>query len=110
MRRSQRSSGPALEPTYSRAEVMAHLGVQKSKLWDLCELGRRHRGCHPTKGGIYPVFRVSHCVLRIPAGAIERHKSHMMRLQEDEMFCAQMRARARELDGQRSTISRENVR
>jgi hypothetical protein len=90
-------SGRALEATFSREETMQHLGCKKSKLHELCALGRKFHGCHPIKGGLWPTFPVSHKNLRIPEGAIERHRNHMMRLRDDAMFAAQMKAAARRL-------------
>lgn len=82
-----------LEATFSRAEVMAYLGIQKSKLGELVQLGRRFHGVHPTKGGLWPVFRPSHKVVRIPQSAIERHLEHMERMRSDPLYSAQQRAR-----------------
>lgn len=90
-------SGRPLEATFSRAETMARLGCEKSKLHDLVTLGRKFRGCHPLKGGLWPTIPVSHKNLRITAGAIDRHEKHMMRLRDDAMFAAQMKAAARGL-------------
>lgn len=89
--------GPELEPTYSTAAVMRHLGLGNTKLHELIALGRKFQGCHPLKGGLYPTFLATTRSRRIPAGAIERHKAHLARLEADPMFAAQKRAEARAL-------------
>ncbi len=86
-----------LEKTYSIEEVMEHLGCGETKLHELLQYGRKFRGCHPTKGGLFPTFKVSHRSRRICASAIERHKAHMTKLELDEMFAAAMKAKARTL-------------
>ena len=97
-RRVDMSQAPEpLEATYSRDEVMAHLGCKATQLWTLMQLGKHFRGCHPLKGGLWPWFRVSHKCVRITRSAIEGHKRHLQRLAEDDMFAAAMRARANEL-------------
>lgn len=106
MRRKRIDLGQApaseqLERTYSREEVMTHLGIEKDKLHELLQLGRKHHGCHPLKGGLWEWFKVSHKCVRITQSAIAKHKAHMHRLETDAMFAAQMRARARML-GERS--------
>ncbi len=94
-----RQAAAPLEATYSTAEVMAHLGIKRTKLDELLALGRKHgRALHPLKGGLYPCFKVSHKVVRVTATAIEAHKRHMERLDGDEMFAAEMKAKARGLE------------
>lgn len=97
----QAPASEQLERTYSTADVMIHLGIAKTKLHELLRLGQKFRGCHPLKGGLHPSFKVSHKNRRIPAGAIERHKAHLARLESDAIFRAQMRVQARML-GERS--------
>ncbi len=89
--------GPPLEATYSTAAVMIHLGIGRTKLHELVELGRKFKGCHPIRGGLYPTFLATTRSRRIPAGAIERHKAHLARLEVDVIFRAQMRVAARGL-------------
>lgn len=86
-----------LEPTYSRAQVMEHFGCGSTALHELMVLGRKFKGCHPLRGGLYPVFRVTHKNVRIPLGAIRRHLAHMERLATDTMFACEMKAKARGL-------------
>ncbi len=74
----------ALEQTFSTDEVRAHLGCGKTQLFELIKLGRRHKGCHPTRGGLYPTFRASFKSRRVPLSAIERHKQHMARVHGGE--------------------------
>jgi hypothetical protein len=67
-----------LEPTYSVQEVAEHFGCSEWQVHQLITLGRLHKQrLHPTRGGLYPTFRVSHKCRRIPRSAIERHKRHM---------------------------------
>lgn len=89
--------GPPLEPTYSTADVMRHLGIGNTKLHELISLGRKFRGVHPLRGGLYPTFLATTRSRRIPLGALERHKEHLARLESDAMYRAQMRAQARAL-------------
>ena len=89
--------GPPLEPTYSTAAVMRHLGLGRTKLHELIVLGRKFKGCHPLRGGLFPTFLATTRSRRIPLGAIERHKAHLARLETDPIFRAQMRAAARAL-------------
>ena len=93
-----RQAAAPLEPTYSTAEVMAHLGCQRTKLDELLALGRRFKGCHPLKGGLFPTFKVSHKNVRVTRTAIETHLAHMARLDSDAMFRAEMKAKARSLE------------
>lgn len=73
----------SLEPTYSPAEVARHFGCSRWQVNELVQLGRRMgRELHPRRGGLWPTFRVSHKCRRIPLSAIERHKTHMARVQE----------------------------
>ncbi len=89
--------GPALEVTYSTAAVKRHFGIGKTKLHELLALGRKFKGCHPLRGGLYPTFLVTPRSRRIPLGAIEQHKAHLQRLESDAIFRAQMRVQARML-------------
>lgn len=82
-----------LEATHSRADVMEFLGCGPTKLHELMQQGRRFRGVHPTKGGLFPIFRVSHKCIRIPQSAIDRHLAHMDRLVNDDLFAARMKAK-----------------
>lgn len=88
--------GPDLEVTYSTAAVSRHLGVCARKVTQLIAFGERFQGVHPTRGGLYPTFLATPRARRIPLSAIERHKAHLKRLAEDDVFHAQMRVRARE--------------
>jgi hypothetical protein len=99
MRRTvdMRQASQPLEATYSRAEVMAHLGCKATQLWLLMKLGRQAHGRHPLKGGLWPWFRPSHKCVRITASAIESHKRHMERLDTDAAYAAEMRVKARDL-------------
>jgi hypothetical protein len=100
---ARRSSGESrLQPTVSRAEAMAYLGIKHSKLHDLMVLGRKFRGCHPLKGGLWPWFPATHKNVRIEVRAIEQHRDHMMRLLDDGVFAAQMRAAAAKLGDEQS--------
>ena len=87
-----------LEPMYSLADTCAQLGVSKMELHSLLYLGRKFSGPHPTKGGIFPSYKLSHKNRRVPAGAIMRHMQHMLRLEMDPKFKAEMRAKARTVD------------
>ncbi len=91
------NEGPALEPTYSTAAVMQHLGIGRTKLHELIELGRIFSGVHPLRGGLFPTFLATTRSRRIPVGALDRHKAHLARLESDAMFRAEMRAKARGL-------------
>jgi hypothetical protein len=72
-----------LEPTYSIAEVAAHLGCQVWQVNQLVRLGIKHGSAlHPTRGGLYPTFKPSAKSRRIPLSAIERHKQHMAKVHD----------------------------
>jgi hypothetical protein len=86
-----------LRPTISRAEAMAHLGIQKSKLHELMTLGRRFRGVHPLRGGLWPWYRVTHKNVRLEEAAITRHLEHVQRLACDPIYAARMAAAAAKL-------------
>lgn len=92
-----RQAKEPLEPTYSTAEVMEHLGCGRTSLHVLLVNGRKFSGCHPLKGGLWPWFKPSHKNVRITKRAIEAHKRHMARLATDAMFRAEMKAKARQL-------------
>jgi hypothetical protein len=98
-----RQAREPLEATYSRAEVMEHLGCKATTLWHLMQLGRKHHGPALLKGGLWPWFRPTHKNVRITRTAIERHKRHMERLQVDAMFAAEMKAKARGLEPHAAT-------
>jgi hypothetical protein len=95
-----------LAPTYSRAEVMARLGVGHTKLHELCDLGRRFQGVHPFKGGLWPHWPATPRNLRIEEGAILRHEEHMRKLRDYACYRAEMEARARTLADEPSRIGR----
>jgi hypothetical protein len=84
-----------LAATHSTADVMIHLGIGRTMLHELIFLGRRHKGCHPLKGGLWPTFKVSHRNRRISDAALRAHLAHMERLESDPMFAAEMGAKAR---------------
>lgn len=92
-----RQAAAPLEATYSLAEVREHLGIGETALHELLYLGKRCKGVHPLKGGLFPTFKLSHKKRRVPASAIERHKAHMLRLEIDDQFRAEMKAKARGL-------------
>jgi hypothetical protein len=71
------------------------LGIGETELHKLLNLGRKFKGLHPLKGGLYPTFKLSHKNRRVPVGAIARHLNHKLRLEMDAGFAAQMRAKAR---------------
>lgn len=74
------AAAPALDPTYSPAEVAAAWGLSLRTIEELVRLGRVHRGLHPTRGGLWPTYRPTHRSRRIPAAAMARHLAHMERL------------------------------
>lgn len=70
-----------LEPMFSPAAVAAHLGVSTRHVRQLIALGAAHgEALHPTRGGLWPAYRVSHKCRRIPLVAIDRHLAHMERV------------------------------
>jgi len=84
---------------------MEHFGIKKTKLHELLYWGRRMKGPHPLLGGLWPVFRVSHKCTRITQTAIDRHLRHMDRLEDDPMYAAQQKAKARPLEGVRYGVA-----
>lgn len=74
-------SGLELEPTFSPAQVGKHLGLGRTAVFELMDLGRQHKGCHPRRGGLWPTFKATHKSRRIPLSAIERHKQHLAKLE-----------------------------
>ena len=80
------------------AETRAQLGVGETELCALLWLGRKFRGLHPLRGGLWPTFKLSHKNRRVPASAIARHMQHKLRLEMDDKFAAEMRAKARTVD------------
>lgn len=69
-----------LEPTFSPAQVGAHLGLGATQVAELIALGKTHGAkLHPTRGGLWPTFRgAKH--RRIPLSALDRHKRHLARV------------------------------
>jgi predicted transcriptional regulator len=57
-----------VEKHYTAAEVAELLGVTQRTVWNYVDKGERSQG----KDGIYPVVKLSHKVVRIPARAINR--------------------------------------
>lgn len=84
-----RPAAVPLEPTYSRAEVMAFFGIRATALWRLMQDGLHHKGPHGLRGGLWPWFRPTHKCVRITKTAIDRHVEHMQRIESDPMFRAQ---------------------
>lgn len=79
-----RPSALTLEPTFSPAEVGAHLGLGHNAVAELVAFGRKYGArLHPTRGGLYPTFRGAK-LRRIPLSAIDRHKRHMARLHGED--------------------------
>lgn len=74
-------SAEPLEPTYSTQETRAYLGCGKTQVFELIKLGERYKGCHPTRGGLYPTFKASHKNRRVPLSAIEQHTRHVSKIQ-----------------------------
>jgi len=67
-----------LEPTVSIAEVAEHFGCSGWQVSQLVRLGLRYGAAlHPTRGGLFPTFKVSHRCRRISLSAIARHKAAM---------------------------------
>ena len=65
---------------YSPAAVAEHLGVTTRHIRQLIALGAAYGAAlHPTRGGLWPAYRVSHKCRRIPKAAIDRHLAHMER-------------------------------
>lgn len=57
-----------VEPHYSAERTAALLEITLRTVWNYVDLGERTRG----KEGIYPVVKISHKVVRIPASSINR--------------------------------------
>ena len=57
-----------VEKHYTAAEVAALLGVTERTVWNHVEAGKRSRG----RDGIFPVVKLSHKVVRIPARAVNK--------------------------------------
>jgi hypothetical protein len=73
-----RAAVARLEPTVSLAEVAAHFGCGLWQVSQLVRLGQKYgERLHPSRGGLWPTFKVSHKCRRVPISAIERHKRHM---------------------------------
>jgi hypothetical protein len=78
-----RQAATPLERTFSLAETAEHFGCGVWQVQQLVALGIRYgRKLHPTRGGLYPTFKVSHKCRRIPESAIERHKRHMAKVHD----------------------------
>ncbi len=70
-----------LEPTFSPAEVAEHFGLSLREVYRLTNYGRRYGAdLHPTRGGLWPTYRITHKTVRIPLSALERHKRHIGRV------------------------------
>lgn len=77
----QVKSTAALEETFSLAETARHLGCGRTAVAELVKLGKEYKAkLHPTRGGLWPTFKVSWKNRRVPLSAIDRHKQHMARL------------------------------
>ena len=77
-----------LEPTFSAAQVGAHLGLSRSGVHVLRCLGDQYgRDLHPSRGGLWPSFLGGSRTRRFPLGAVERHKSHLARLATQPAYC-----------------------
>ena len=57
-----------VEKHYTAAEVAELLGVTERTVWNHVEAGKRSRG----RDGIFPVVKLSHKVVRIPARAVNK--------------------------------------
>lgn len=57
-----------VEPHYSAEDAAELLHVTKRTIWSYVDIGEASRG----KDGIYPVVKLSHKVIRIPASSINR--------------------------------------
>jgi len=57
-----------IEKHYSAEELAEVLGLTKRTVWSYVQLGQRSQG----KEGIYPIVKLSHKVVRIPASAVQR--------------------------------------
>lgn len=78
-------STATLEDTFSLEETARHLGIGRTSVAALVKLGKTYKAkLHPTRGGLWPTFKVSHKVRRVPLSAIDRHKRHMARLEGDQ--------------------------
>lgn len=84
-----------LERTYSLPQVRELLGVGRTRLHELLKIGQAQKGLHPTRGGLWPTYKISWKSRRVPEGAIHRYLEHMQRLESDPMFAAAMHAQAR---------------
>jgi hypothetical protein len=75
------STSSELEPTFSLAETAKHLGCGRTRISELVDLGLAHGArLHPTRGGLWPTFKISHKNRRVPLSAIDRHKRHMAKI------------------------------
>ena len=57
-----------IEQQYSVSEVAKLLGIGPATVWRYVQDGKRTDGLD----GIWPVYKLSHKVVRIPAGAVHR--------------------------------------
>lgn len=71
-----------VEKHYTAAEVAQLLGVTERTVWNYVERGERTTG----KDGIFPVVKLSHKVVRIPARAVNRFlKVHTVAAPSEEV-------------------------
>lgn len=71
---------PGIEPRYTLQQTRQLLGCGGTRLKELLKLGREYGPkLHPTKGGLWPTYKLSHKCRMVPASAIERHTRHQAR-------------------------------
>jgi hypothetical protein len=76
-----------LEATYSLAQTCEHLGIGKTQVAELIRYGVQYgRNLHPTKGGLWPTYKLSHKNRRVTIEAIERHIKHQVRVHGEAMI------------------------
>jgi predicted transcriptional regulator len=69
-----------VEKHYTAAEVAQLLGVTERTVWNYVEEGKTTKG----KSGIYPVVKLSHKVVRIPARSLNKFlKAHTVAAGDD---------------------------
>lgn len=79
-------STATLEVTFSLKETAAHLGCGRTVVSELVRLGKAYKEqLHPTRGGLWPTFKVTHKNRRVPLSAIDRHKRHMAKVTGDPL-------------------------
>jgi predicted transcriptional regulator len=70
-----------VEKHYTAAEVAELLGVTERTIWNYVDKGESTKG----KEGIYPIVKLSHKVVRIPARALQKFlKAHTVTAGEPE--------------------------